>query len=69
MSNPDEAKVAQLAYETSLRALTQQEASLNEIRSRAGTLLAASSIVASFLGGQALTNHSVGWLGLVALIA
>jgi hypothetical protein len=67
--NPDEAQVAQLAYETSLRALTQQEASLNEIRSRAGTLLAASSIVASFLGGQALTNHSVGWLGVVALIA
>ena len=35
----------------------------------AATLLAASSIVASFLGGQALTNHPVGWLGVAALIA
>ena len=26
-------------------------------------------IVASFLGGQALTNHPVGWLGVAALIA
>ena len=42
---------------------------MNEIRSRAGTLLAASSIVASFLGGQALANHSVHLLGVLVLVA
>jgi hypothetical protein len=43
----------------SVRALSEQAAALNELRSRAGTLLAAASLVASVLGSQAL--HRVGF--------
>lgn len=50
------ATVAQLAYELSLRARDQQEASLRELRARTGTLLAASSLTASFLGAPALAG-------------
>jgi hypothetical protein len=43
-----------LAYELSLRALSQQEAVLGELRARAGALLTATAVVTSFLGGRAL---------------
>ncbi|MDX6698895.1 MAG: hypothetical protein QOE65_2292 [Solirubrobacteraceae bacterium] len=46
----------QLAYELALRALGQQEAALVELRSRTGTLLAASALTASFLGAPALSG-------------
>jgi hypothetical protein len=46
--------LASLAYELSFRALSQQEAAVNELRARTGTILAASSVVASFLGGRAI---------------
>jgi hypothetical protein len=39
-----------------LRTLTQQESSLNELRARTGTLIAAASIVTSFLGGAAIAR-------------
>jgi hypothetical protein len=43
-----------LAYDLALRALDQQTAALAELRSRTGTLLAASSVSASFLGAPVL---------------
>jgi hypothetical protein len=43
-----------LAYELSLRALSQQETVLAELRARAGALLTATAVVTSFLGGRAL---------------
>ena len=58
----------QLAYELSLRSLSQQESVLNELRERTGTLLAASSLVASFLGARAI-GEGLGWATVVALIA
>jgi hypothetical protein len=51
-----------IAYEIAVRALAQQEGSLDDLRGRAGTLLAASSIVTSFLGGRALDTSGLdGW--------
>ena len=53
------AELAGIAYELSLRSLDQQERALNDLRARAGTLLAASAVVASFLGGLALSSGAV----------
>jgi hypothetical protein len=47
-----------LAYQLSLRALERQDRVLDELRARTGTMLAASSIAASFLGGQAAGGDS-----------
>jgi hypothetical protein len=60
--------VQELAYELSRAALTRQEGVMNELRARTGTLLAASSIVASFLGGRASEEGS-GLLTVLALCA
>lgn len=50
---------AELSYRSSAQALVQQEAALNELRSRTGTLLAANAVTASFLGAVALKDGSV----------
>lgn len=64
----DAAALHQLAYELSSRALQQQEGALNELRARTGTLLAASSLVASFLGARAVADEGNGWLTVLALL-
>jgi hypothetical protein len=46
----------QLAYDLSLRSLSQQEGLLNEVRARTGVLLAATAIAISLLGGRALDD-------------
>jgi hypothetical protein len=52
----------ELAYQEGLRAISQQQAVLESLRGRAGTLLAVASIVTSFLGGFALGNDGpAGW--------
>lgn len=53
---PDEREIADLAYRLSLRTLNQQEAALNELRARTGTLIGAAALVASFLGGTTLAR-------------
>lgn len=50
--------LARLSYETAVRSLDKQESVLAEIRSRAGLLIAASSLAASFLGEPALREGS-----------
>jgi hypothetical protein len=65
---PDTSALAHLSYELSLRTLSQQEASLNELRARTGTLIAAASIVTSFLGGAAIPKHGLDAWGVVALV-
>lgn len=45
-----------LAYEQSLRAVTEQRSRLDSLRTRAATLLAAASVVTSFLGAEAFTD-------------
>lgn len=54
----------QLVYDLSLRALAQQEAVLNELRTRA-TLLTATAIATSFLGGRALAQPDHRYLSIV----
>lgn len=48
--------IPELTYDLSLRSLTQQEASLNELRSRTGVLLAATAIAIALLGGRSLDD-------------
>jgi hypothetical protein len=66
-SHPGE--LHRLAYELSLHALNHQENSVDELRNRTGTLLAASSLVASFLGSRAIDTGGVSWLFALALTA
>jgi hypothetical protein len=68
-SSPD---LARLGYDLSLRALQQQEAALDELRSRTGTLLTGTALVTSFLGARALEsdgNTLLAVLGLIAAVA
>jgi hypothetical protein len=58
-----------LAYEAALRSLDKQEGLLEELRSRTGVLLAASSLAASFLGQQAFQHPHPGGLVATALVA
>src|SRR6266496_650368 len=51
-------KIAQLAYDASVRAIQDQAGVLDGLRTRAGTVLAAAALVSSFLGGQALRDSS-----------
>lgn len=66
---PDTSALAKLAYEFSLRSLTLQDASLNDLRARTGTLIAAASIVTSFLGGAAITRDGLDGWSVAALVA
>lgn len=50
----DGADVYELAYEEAVRALTEQQANLQSMRTNAGILLSAAAIATSFLGGAAL---------------
>lgn len=63
------ADLAKLSYELSLASLAEQERVVSELRARSGTLLAASSIVASFFGARAVGDRRVAWLGLAATVA
>jgi hypothetical protein len=56
-----------LAYEAALRGLDKQEGMLEELRSRTGVLLAASSLAASFLGQQAFQDPSPRGLAIASL--
>jgi hypothetical protein len=52
-----------------LRALAQQEQALTELRARTGTLLTASSLIASFLGAQAISRNGLNAWIVLALFA
>jgi len=58
-----------LAYRESVRAIEMQARSLDELRSRTGVLLAGASIVASFLGSQALRSSSFDIFTGLALVS
>ncbi len=66
---PNTSALAALAYELSLRTLSQQESSLNELRARTGTLIAAASFVTSFLGGAAISRNGLDGWSVAALAA
>ncbi|HEX5989522.1 MAG TPA: hypothetical protein VFY75_04835 [Solirubrobacterales bacterium] len=58
-----------LAYEAALRSLDKQEAYVEELRARAGVLLAASSLAPSLLGHQVFQVQSRPGLVIAALLA
>src|SRR5439155_5634676 len=55
------ASLEELAYQESVRGLAEQSGVLEDLESRAGTLLAAAALVTSFLGGRALGGHFDTW--------
>jgi hypothetical protein len=62
----------ELAYQEGLRGLAQQQAALGGLHARAGTLLAAASIVTVFLGTLALGDGRptrLGWLAIALFLA
>ncbi len=58
-----------LVYDEALRSIAQQQASVEALRSRVGTLLSAASISTAFLGAQALANRTPGQWGLLAMVS
>jgi hypothetical protein len=58
----------EILYTEAVRAIRQQEASVDELRSRAGVVLGATVLVTSFLGAHALAGHRDlgGWGGAAA---
>jgi hypothetical protein len=63
------AEFERLAYEAALRSLDKQEGLVGELRTRTNTLLAASSLAASFLGREALRRSGSSALTVAALFA
>lgn len=49
-----------IAYDEAVRALSQQQATIEGLRSRAGLLLSSAAITTSFLGAQALAEGGPG---------
>ncbi|HVY77560.1 MAG TPA: hypothetical protein VG898_03540 [Solirubrobacterales bacterium] len=60
-------ELEKLAYEAAVRSLDKQEGLLEEMRSRTGVLLAASSLAASFLGQQAFHRPEPRLLAIIAM--
>jgi hypothetical protein len=63
------ADLEKLAYDSALRALDKQERLVEELRARAGIVLAASSLAASFLGGRGFGGPGPVVLAVVALLS
>jgi hypothetical protein len=57
----------ELAYDEARRALDAQESVVNELRTRAGILIAAAAITTSFFGGRALSDGDVATAGWIAI--
>jgi hypothetical protein len=60
-----------LAFEEAKRGLEDQEQAVVELRSRAGTLIAAAAITTSFFGSQALRHrvHTASWVAIGCFVA
>jgi hypothetical protein len=58
-ASPSTDTVSKLAYEEALRIVKAQEGVLDNLRARAGTVIAVASLVTSFLGGQALVRPTL----------
>ncbi len=62
--------LAELSYDAAVRALDLQERGIEQLRARTGTLLAASSLTASFLGAQTIQHErGLDVLGALALVS
>jgi hypothetical protein len=66
------AEAYELAFEEAGRALDAQERTVNELRSRAGVLIAAAAITTSFFGSRAVSGDQLGtwiWVAVAAFAA
>jgi hypothetical protein len=59
--------LAEISYQSAVHALARQEAALNELRSRTGTLLAAEALTTSFLGAAAIQEGTLTLPGRLAI--
>lgn len=63
---PD-AALYKVAYDEAVRALSEQQAAIESVRTRAGLLLSAAAVTTSFLGAQALQGGGSRLFSLLAL--
>ena len=63
------ADLEKLAYDSALRALDKQERLVEELRARAGIVLAASSLAVTFLGGRGFGGPGPVALAAVAMLS
>lgn len=63
------ADLEKLAYDSALRALDKQERLVEELRARAGVVLAASSLAVSFLGGRGFGGPGPITFAVLALLS
>jgi hypothetical protein len=62
--------LAELSYDAAIRGLDLQERGIEQLRARTGTLLAASSLTASFLGAETIQHsRGLGVLDVLALVS
>jgi hypothetical protein len=67
----NDAKSYELAFDEAGRALDAQERAVNELRSRAGVLIAAAAITTSFFGSRAITGDDLSawiWIAVVNFV-
>jgi hypothetical protein len=62
-------RLEEVTYDLALRALADQESALRDLRARTGTLLTAASLIASFLGGQAIARAELNGLVILGVLA
>ncbi|MGH2984976.1 MAG: hypothetical protein ACRDK5_12135 [Solirubrobacterales bacterium] len=62
-------RLEEITYDLALRALADQEGALRDLRARTGTLLTAASLIASFLGGQAIARAELSALVVLGVVA
>jgi len=68
---PD-AALYKVAYDEAVRALSEQQAAIESVRTRAGLLLSAAAVTTSFLGAEALRgggSNFWSWLALLCFVA
>ena len=72
MANADKDILYRVAYDEAVRALSEQQAVIDSLRTRAGILLSAAAITTSFLGAQALDGGDSGlavWLAMTSFVS
>jgi hypothetical protein len=70
-ADENQAKTYELAFEEAGRPLDAQERAVNELRSRAGVLIAAAAITTSFFGSRAVSGDGLSgwvWAAVIAFI-
>ena len=69
-AGPDRSAPYKVVYDEAVRALAEQQATIDGVRGRAGYLLSAATITTSVLGAQALPRSSgpLAWIALAGFV-